>query len=164
MRLTLIVFLFALCPVYGNASAESALPIQSVVVFPFENQSGRTELNWISESFAEVLQARLSSPGRFSFSREERQAGHDLVGLPAGASLTLASLYKVAETLDADWAVTGSWVGPTEGLYAVRDLADLLYRVCSRVLRIRGQRINTLMMNGEISHGARGSLVVGAGQ
>ena len=138
MRLTLIVFFFALCPVYGQALAESAPPIQSVVVFPFENQSGRTELNWISESFAEVLQARLSSPGRFAFTREERQAGHDLVGLPAGVSLTLASFYKVAETLDADWAVTGSFEWDGETLAARTRLFNIRTPNLSHRLEERG--------------------------
>ena len=89
---TRVFFLLLLTPcLYG------APPAETVVVFPFENLSGRPELNWISESFAEVLQSRLSSATPYALSREERRSGFGLLGLPPGSGLTLASLFKVAQ-------------------------------------------------------------------
>lgn len=83
--------------------------VHTVLVFPFVNQSARADLGWISEALAVDLSTRLVGPDRFVLSRRERQAAYAELGLAEGAPLTLASAYKVAETLGVDWAVVGSF-------------------------------------------------------
>jgi tetratricopeptide (TPR) repeat protein/TolB-like protein len=79
------------------------------MVLPFENQSANSDLGWISEAFAEVLTTRLAGPGRFVLGRQERSAAYEQLGIPPETPLTLASIYKVSETLGVDWAVVGDF-------------------------------------------------------
>jgi tetratricopeptide (TPR) repeat protein len=105
MRKALAVFLVILA--VGEVRAAS-LP-RTILVLPFENKSARSDLNWISESFAETLMTRLSGSGRFVLGRGERDSAYNQLGIPAGIPLTLASAYRVAETLGVDWVVTGDF-------------------------------------------------------
>jgi tetratricopeptide (TPR) repeat protein len=83
--------------------------VRAILVFPFENQSPRSDLTWISEGFAEILSTCLAGPEAYVLGREERNAAYLQLGLAPGTPLTLASAYKVAETLGSDWAVVGSF-------------------------------------------------------
>jgi tetratricopeptide (TPR) repeat protein len=83
--------------------------VRTILVFPFENQSGRPDLNWISEGFANVLSSRLAGSDRYVLGREERNAAYNQLGIPPDIPLTLASEYKVAQVLGVDWAVIGDF-------------------------------------------------------
>ncbi len=87
----------------------AATVARTVLVFPFENRSARPDLNWISESFAEILSSRLAAPGSYVLGREERDAAYAQLDIPSHTPLTLASEYKVAEILGVDWAVVGTF-------------------------------------------------------
>jgi Flp pilus assembly protein TadD/TolB-like protein len=106
MRRTLgIALLLLFCPWQLRGSSE----VRSLLVFPFENLSPRADLNWISESFAQVLSSRLPQPDNYVLDRDERNAAYTQLGLPVDAPLTLASEFKVAQTLGVDWAVLGNF-------------------------------------------------------
>lgn len=98
---------------------------RTALVFPFENQGTRLDLGWISEGFAEILSSRLAAPNRTVLDREERNAAYEQLGLPPGTPVTLASVYKVAETLGADWAVVGSFNVEGNRLTARAQLLDV---------------------------------------
>jgi tetratricopeptide (TPR) repeat protein len=116
--LRLLILLLAACELRGAASP------RTILVLPFENQSARPDLNWISESFAEMLSPRLSAADRYVLSRGERNAAYEQLEIPAGTPLTLASSYKVAETLGVDWAVTGDFAVEGDRLTARAQLLD----------------------------------------
>jgi Flp pilus assembly protein TadD/TolB-like protein len=99
--------LFAL--IAGAHWVAAAPPPRTILVFPFENLSSRSDLNWVSESCAETLTVRLESPDRVTLRRAERDAAYAEAGLPAGVPLTLASSYRVARVLGADWAILGDF-------------------------------------------------------
>ena len=121
MRKTLGLLLLLLIPWGLRGTTE----VHAVLVFPFENQSSRPDLNWISESFAEVLSARLSGPGYYVLEREERNAAYDQLGIPADTPLTIASEYKAAQTLGVDWAVLGNFDVAGDRLTARARLLDV---------------------------------------
>lgn len=98
---------------------------RTILVFPFENHSSRADLNWISEAFAEVISARLTGPNRYVLGRVERNAAYRGMGVPPGAALTLASEYKVAESLGANWAVVGGFSVEGQRLTADARLLDM---------------------------------------
>ena len=103
-RLVIIPMLLLLAsPLYSASTA------RTVLVFPFANQSDRTDLSWISEGIASILSARLEAPERYVLGREERNAAYAQLELAPGTPLTLASDYKVADILGVDWAVVGSF-------------------------------------------------------
>ena len=117
----------------------SAPEVRAVLVFPFENQSSRADLNWVSESFAETLSSRLSGPGFYILEREERNAAYDQLGIPADTPLTLASEYKAAQTLGVDWAVLGKFNVEGDRLSASARLLDLRQLKLSPAIEVSGE-------------------------
>ena len=80
------------------------------IVLPFENDTRDPNLDWISESFVEVLSPHLASSRFLMFDRRERAAAFDSLGIPSNASiLSNATIYKVAQALDANKVILGSY-------------------------------------------------------
>jgi tetratricopeptide (TPR) repeat protein len=135
MRKPLGLLLLLLIP-WGAAGSSQ---VHAVVVFPFENLSGRADLNWISESFAETLSSRLSGPGNYVLEREERNAAYDQLGIPADTPLTLASEYQAAQTLGVDWAVLGKFNVEGDHLTADARLLNLRQLKLSPPIEVSGE-------------------------
>ena len=112
--------------------------IRAVVVFPFENQSPRADLNWISESFAEILSTRLALPENYILDRDERNAAAAQLGIPLDTPLTLASDFKVAQTLGVDWAILGNFDVNENLLTARAQLLDVRQLRLSAPLEVSG--------------------------
>jgi len=131
--LGLLILLLGACDLRGAPAS------RTILVLPFENQSARPDLNWISESFAETLSSRLSAPDRFLLSREERNAAYEQLGIPLGTPLTLASVYKVAETLAVDWALMGSFTVEGQRLMARAQLLEVHHLHLAPALEATGE-------------------------
>ncbi|HEY2858441.1 MAG TPA: tetratricopeptide repeat protein [Terracidiphilus sp.] len=84
-----------------------------LLVLPFDNRTGQPSLEWIHEAAPEVLSHRLSSAGFAPLSRGDRLYALDHLGLPQGFQPSHASSLKLAQTLDADSIIVGSY--RTEG-------------------------------------------------
>jgi tetratricopeptide (TPR) repeat protein len=95
------------------------------LVFPFENVGAPPRLDWIGEGLEELTIERLSNAGLQVYSHSGRVNEMDRYGLPDSAKLSRASMLHIAQELDADYVVFGSFV--SDG----RTLA-----VNARVLRI----------------------------
>jgi len=108
----------------GGARAAVPNQTRTILVLPFENESSNTDLGWISEAFAQLLSVRLAGPGRYVLDREERNAAYEQLGIPPGTPITLASAYKVAETLGVDWTVVGKFNVSGNGLTASCQLLE----------------------------------------
>jgi tetratricopeptide (TPR) repeat protein len=80
-----------------------------VLVLPFENRSGQVNLQWIGESFPYTLDQRLNSSGFLTISRDDRQYAMDHLGFPVDFRPTRATTIRIAQTLDADYVVVGSF-------------------------------------------------------
>jgi len=80
-----------------------------VLVLPFDNRSGQSNLNWIGDSFPYTLNQRLSSAGFLTISRDDRMYALEHLGLPEEFRPSRASTIKIAQTLDADYVVVGSY-------------------------------------------------------
>ncbi|HEY6414084.1 MAG TPA: tetratricopeptide repeat protein [Edaphobacter sp.] len=93
------------------ALAQPAQPSSGrvVLVLPFENRSGQANLNWIGDSFPDTLNQRLSSSGFLTISRDDRQYALDHLGLPVDFKPSRATTIRIAQTLDADFVVVGSY-------------------------------------------------------
>ena len=86
-----------------------ALPSTSLLVMPFENQSEAPGIEWISEAFPEVLSQRMASPRTFAISREDRNTAFDHSGIPPTVRPSRATIYRIAEQMDADYVVLGTY-------------------------------------------------------
>ncbi len=80
-----------------------------VLVLPFDNRSAQPNLAWIGDSFPDTLNARLSSSGFLPITRDDRQFALDHLGLPASFRPTRATTLRIAQTLDADYVIVGSY-------------------------------------------------------
>ena len=84
-----------------------------LLVLPFDNMTGQPSMEWIREAAPEVLGSRFSSAGFAPLSRADRLYAFDHLGLPQGFQPSHASSLKLAQTLDADSIIVGSY--RTEG-------------------------------------------------
>jgi tetratricopeptide (TPR) repeat protein len=78
-------------------------------VLPFENQSRAPGLEWVGESFPETLGPRFSAAQMLVVGRQDRLYAFERAGLPTGARISRATLFRLTEEMDADYAVVGSY-------------------------------------------------------
>jgi tetratricopeptide (TPR) repeat protein len=82
---------------------------RTLVVIPFENDSPTPGLEWVGETLPETLHEQLNSPVLYVTSRDERLRAYDRQGVPAGVHASRATLYRLAEQMDVDYAVLGAY-------------------------------------------------------
>jgi tetratricopeptide (TPR) repeat protein len=95
------------------------------LVFPFENRGASPHLDWLGEGLEELTIQRLSAVGEAVYSHSGRAGELERYGLPPSAKLSRATMLRIAEDLDADYVVLGSFTS---------DGTSLLLE--SRVLRV----------------------------
>src|SRR5215472_6934 len=92
---------------------EPPRPQQMLLIMPFENASTTPGMDWIGESFPEVVGGRLNvppnAPPLFLVSRSDRLLAFDRLGLPASAKPSRATIYQLAQELDADYVLLGEY-------------------------------------------------------
>jgi thioredoxin-like negative regulator of GroEL/TolB-like protein len=103
-----LVAVFAFGPVAFAQTAETSGG-RVVLVLPFDNHSGNASLNWIGDSFPDTLNKRLTSAGFLTISHDDRQFAYDHLGLPADFRPTRATTIRIAEQLDANYVILGSY-------------------------------------------------------
>jgi Tfp pilus assembly protein PilF len=95
-------------------------------------------LYWISECFAQVLSSRLPQADNYVLDRDERNAAYTQLGLPMDVPLTLASEFKVAQTLGVDWAILGNFNVTDNRLVAHAQLLNVKLLKLSQPLEVSG--------------------------
>jgi tetratricopeptide (TPR) repeat protein len=123
-------------------SAAEAGPIASgriLLVLPFDNRTGQPSLEWIREAAPEILGARFASAGFAPMSRADRRYALDHLGLPHGFHPSRATALKLAETLDADSIVVGSYLTDGAGIVAEARLVDVPHLRMSEAVTARGE-------------------------
>jgi tetratricopeptide (TPR) repeat protein/TolB-like protein len=88
---------------------EPGIAGQTVLVVPFENRSKAPGIEWIGDSFPELLQERLNSPTLYVLPREDRLRAYDRLGIPVRIRPSRATLYRMAEQMDVDYVVLGEY-------------------------------------------------------
>lgn len=107
---------------------------ETVVVFPFENAGHEAGKDWLGEGLAELTVDRLQGHGPVIFSREERLAALEKLGLPAYSRFTRATMLKIAAEIDADYVVFGDFVPDGASLH-----------LSARVLRVNPPRLSAVI-------------------
>jgi tetratricopeptide (TPR) repeat protein len=103
-----------------------AIPQEGIfLVFPFENAGATPRLDWIGEGLEELTIQRLSAAGQQVYSHAGRVNEMDVYGLPSAARLSRATMLHIAQELDADYIIFGSFTSDGQNL-----------TVDARVLRI----------------------------
>ncbi len=102
-----------------------------VLVLPFDNRSGQSNLDWIGDSFPDTFSQRLMSTGFLTISRDDRLDALEHLGLPASFKPSRATTIRIAQTLDADFVVVGSFTAK-----------DKRIQVQARVLEVNRLRMS----------------------
>ena len=117
--------LLLVCVLTGVAQGQALPGTLTLMVMPFENQSSAPGLEWISESFPEVLSQRMASPHLYITSHDDREYAFDHSGVPATVLPSRATIYRVAEQMDADYVVLGSYTYDGKTFSAKAQLLDM---------------------------------------
>jgi tetratricopeptide (TPR) repeat protein len=136
----LLAFSFTVCAVaQTDADSRPASGGRILLVLPFDNRTGQPSLEWIREAAAEILSSRLASAGFAPLGRADRIYALDHLGLPHGFHPSRASSIKLAETLDADSIIVGSYVMDGTNIVAEAQLVDVPRLRMSKPITVRGE-------------------------
>ena len=121
-RLAIFIFCAGLCsvptegwarPAQTSGAARSASSSESraetILIFPFQNDSRMANLDWLGEGLSELTAERLEDRGVNVLSREDRLATLERMGLPDSARFSHATIVKIATEADADAVIFGSF-------------------------------------------------------
>lgn len=120
-------FIFGLCGLWLSAAcfAQGHAGAETLLILPFENTSKAPGLEWIGEAFPELLGQRMGSPSIYVISRDERLLAFDRFGIPQSVHPSLATLYQMAEQMDADYMVIGHFDFDGNTFTAYAQLLDM---------------------------------------
>lgn len=79
------------------------------MVMPFENLSKAPGLEWVGDSFPEVIGQTLGKKRLFVVSRAERLYALDRLGIPATVHPSRATLVRIAQEMDVDYVISGTY-------------------------------------------------------
>jgi tetratricopeptide (TPR) repeat protein/TolB-like protein len=127
-------------PEGGSAASGPASGLGRILlVLPFDNRSGQPSLEWIREAAPEILTSRFESAGFAPMSRTDRLYALDHLGLPEGFHPSRATALKLAQTLDADSIVVGSFLTDGTGIVAQAQVVDVPHLRISEAVSARGE-------------------------
>jgi tetratricopeptide (TPR) repeat protein len=132
----------------GPAAAGNA---RVLLVLPFDNRTGQPSLEWLREAAAEILSMRLASAGFQPTSRADRVYALDHLGLPQGFQPSRASALKLAQTLDADSIVVGSYITDGPDIVAEASLVDVTGLRMQPKVEARGEMRSLVAVFGELA-------------
>jgi tetratricopeptide (TPR) repeat protein/TolB-like protein len=99
----------------ASTTSDTAITLQGnsshgiYLVFPFQNSGPSSRLDWLSEGLEELTIQGLSSAGEQVYSHSWRLGELERYGIPTTAKLSRATMLHVAEDLDADFVVFGTF-------------------------------------------------------
>ena len=111
--------------IFAPAACLAQTTAQTVLILPFENNSKAPGLEWISESFPEVLGEGIGSSAIYIIPRDDRNLAFDRMGVPIGAHLSRETLYRISEQIDADYVVLGRYDYDGQTFTATAQLLDM---------------------------------------
>lgn len=110
-----------------------------LLVLPFDNGTEQPNLEWIREAAPEILNARFASAGFAPMSRADRMYALDHLGLPQQFQPSRASALKLAQTLDVDSIIVGSYRLEGTGIVAEARVLDVSHLRMSDQVMARGE-------------------------
>ncbi len=133
----------AMCvPAHGQSAGSDAVNAgknRILLVLPFDNGTGQPNLEWIREAAPEILDARFASAGFAPMNRADRMYALDHLGLPQQFQPSRASALKLAQTLDVDSIIVGSYRLEGTGIVAEARVLDVPHLRMSDAVMARGE-------------------------
>src|SRR5580658_9507540 len=126
----------------AQSPAPERSPGRLILVLPFDNRTDQPNLDWISEAVPEVLNRRLASAGFMPISRDDRLYALDHLGLPSTFQPSRASAIRLAQMLDANYVIVGSF-----------STSGLRFQVKAEILRVDAMHMSApLQEEADITH------------
>ncbi len=96
---------------------------QLILVLPFDNQVPSPNVDWIGAAAPEILNRRFSSASLLPIGRADRLYALDHLGLPTDFHPSRASAIRLAQALDANYVVFGTYrvEGTGAGAHIIAD-------------------------------------------
>ena len=138
-------------PGSGDVTASEAGGSRVLLVLPFDNRTGQPNLEWMREAASQILSMRFASAGFQPTSRADRMYALDHLGLPQGFQPSRASALKLAQTLDADSIVVGSYTTDGSGIVAEATLVDVPNLRMLPEVTARGEMKDLMAVFGELA-------------
>jgi len=123
----------------NTTSSTSAGKNRILLVLPFDNETREPSLEWIREAAPEILNVRFASAGFAPMSRADRVYALDHLGLPQQFQPSRASAIKLAQTLDVDSIIVGTYRLEGTGIVAEARVLDVLHLHMSDPVMARGE-------------------------
>lgn len=102
-------FVYLAAPAQTPTAPPAPPPRRLLLVLPFDNRTDKANLDWISEAIPEVINRRLASAGFMPIGRDDRLYALDHLGLPSTFHPSRASAIRLAQALDAEYIIVGSF-------------------------------------------------------
>ena len=125
---------------------------QTILVLPFENTSKAPGIEWISEAFPEVLGQRLSAPGLYVISRDDRNYAFDRMGIPVTVRPSRATLYRIAEQMDADYIILGDYNFDGQTFSCHAQVLDMKRLRLSNAVQASGPLVNLISIETSLAY------------
>ena len=145
----LILVSFATAQTAG--SGPIAAQSRTLLVLPFENASKAPGLDWIGEAFSEILGQRMSSPSLYTIARADRVYAFERAGIPENLRPSRATLFRIAQDMDADFVVLGSYSFDGQTFSGTAQLLDVKRLHLSPELTESGPLVKILEMQETLS-------------
>ncbi|HEX3438327.1 MAG TPA: tetratricopeptide repeat protein [Pseudacidobacterium sp.] len=107
------------------SASPAAVHGRLLLVLPFENHSGRADLDWIGSAFPEIFNRRFASAGFLTISHADRLYALDRLGIPPKFQPSRASMIRLAQTLDADYVIFGFFTTTGNTLNTTAQVLDM---------------------------------------
>jgi tetratricopeptide (TPR) repeat protein len=141
----------AQAPTSQNANPAGGGAGGILLVMPFDNRTGQPSLEWIREAAPEILSSRFASAGFAPMSRADRLYALDHLGLPQGFQPSRASEIRLAQTLDADSIIVGSYLTDGTGIVAEAQIVDVPHLRMSEPVTARGEMRDLIKVYDELA-------------
>ncbi len=132
-----MILLVFLAGAVGTAQS-AANTSQTLMILPFENSSKTPGLEWIGESFPEVMGERMSTATLYVVPREDRTYAFDRAGIPLNLRPSHATLFRIGEQMDVDYMVLGHYGFDGTSFSAEAQLLDVKHLRLSEAMEESG--------------------------
>lgn len=133
-----VILLFSATCTHAQSPAPNTDRGRILLVLPFDNRTSQPNLEWIREAAAELLSSRFASAGFSPMTRADRVYALDHLGLPPGFQPSRASSLKLAQTLDADSIIVGSYSLDGTDIVAEAQVVNVPHLRMSPAVSVRG--------------------------
>ncbi|ACO32735.1 MULTISPECIES: tetratricopeptide repeat protein [Acidobacterium] len=107
------------------ASGDAAMHGRLVLLLPFENRSNDATVDWIGTAFPDIFSRRLAGADYLPLGREDRLYAFDHLGLPGNLVPSRALTIRIAQLVDADYVIVGSYKVEGNRITAQAQILDM---------------------------------------